>query len=109
MIKPVTISQLTSQQKWMSLGKNVLRMNTEVAKIPQNINGKYFSEDKSFPPSHKFNEKQTNPTTIRDLLRQLLFPAKSFEDNTSSNKENDLTIQDRIRPVSYTHLRAHET
>ena len=99
MMKPVTISQLTSQQKWMSVGKNVLRMNTEVAKIPQNINRKYFSEDKSFPPSHKFNEKQTNPTTIRDLLRQLLFPSKSFEDSISNTKENDFTIQDRIRQL----------
>ena len=98
-MKPVTISQLTSQQKWMSVGKNVLRMNTEVAKIPQTINRKYFSEDKSFPPSHKFNAKQTNPTTIRDLLKQLLFPSKSFEDSTYNTKENDFTIQDRIRQL----------
>ena len=40
----------------------------------------------SLPPSYKFNDKETNPTTIKQLIQQLIFPTKHFDGKNRSAK-----------------------
>ena len=54
-----------------------------------NSSKRNFSENESFPPSYKFNKKQTNPTTLRGLVHQLIFPS------TYSNDSGDLSAHEK--------------
>ena len=46
-----------------------------------NLNKRHFSENGDFPPSYKFNEKETNPTTLRGLFYQLFYPSREGSSN----------------------------
>ena len=64
-----------------------LRFGKSTCSFGTNQNRKSSSNRKqSLPPSYKFNDKDTNPTTIKQLIRQLIFPTKPFDGENRSAK-----------------------